>query len=545
MPSPDFCSSIQLLKPVASVLALIAAILVALPGFAQVTATQTEPTTRITPAKQSPPPRDVQTAAKFQANWESLEQHNPAPQWFRDAKFGIYFHWGVYSVPAFGNEWYPARMHKLNDPVHQHHLEKYGSPVDFGYEMFVPDFKAEHFDADQWCDLFVEAGAKFIGPVSEHHDGYAMWDSELTPWNSVDTGPKRDITGEMEKAVRKRGLKFVTTFHHAHNNTWLKSANDEKEERRLKKLKGANEYWAGHYAAAKKNYPDALNNKERAFLYGDMPRQQFLDMWEGKLIEVIDKYHPDLIWFDSWLDEIPDAEMTTFLAHYFNDAAEQNREVVVTYKQKDMPQTVGVLDIEKGGLDDITDFAWLTDDTISKGSWCYTENLKIKPTQVVLHSLIDIVSKNGQLILNVSPKADGTIPEDQQQVLREMGAWLKKYGESIYSTRPFTRFGHGPTVPGKGRHGGKATDIAYTPQDIRYTTHGKTLYAIVLGAPEAGSTTDLSATAQIDADGIQSVSLMGSDAEIAFEMTDNGLVITNPDSFPDTMANVFVIQRGE
>jgi alpha-L-fucosidase len=190
-----------------------------------------------------------------------------------------------------------------------------------------------------------------------------------------------------------------------------------------------------HYPRVK-GWPTVSKDMKLRILYGNIPRQEFLDMWKGKLMEVIDKYQPDLMWFDSWLNEIPDEYKMSYLAYYFNEASEWDKDVVVTFKQEDLPQDVGVLDLEKGWMGELTPFSWLTDDTLSKGSWCYTQDMVIKPTSVVLHSLIDIVSKNGVLLLNISPKADGTIPDNQQKVLLEIGEWLKKYGEAIYSTSP-------------------------------------------------------------------------------------------------------------
>ncbi|MEM6688605.1 MAG: alpha-L-fucosidase [Planctomycetota bacterium] len=473
----------------------------------------------------------VDQVAPYKSTWESLEKHDPAPEWFRDAKFGVYFHWGIYSVPAFGSEWYPRYMNETDNWVQRHHDKKFGGPIEHPYDKFVPGFTAEEFDADQWCDLFVQSGARFVGPVAEHHDGYAMWDSQLTPWTSVKTGPKRDITGEMEKAARKRGLKFVTTFHHARNNLW------EIEPGK----------WTGHFEGAKKNFEEVLSDPDRAIMYGYISRDEFLEMWNGKLEEVIDNYSPDLIWFDSWLHEIPEANQQAFLAHYLNHAAKNDQDVVVTYKQEDLPQSIGVLDIEKGGLDKVTKFAWLTDDTISMGSWCYTENLKIKPTNVVLHSLVDIVSKNGQLILNVSPTAAGVIPENQQQVLRDLGAWMKVNGEAIYETRPFVIHGHGPTVPGKGNWGGKQTDIAYTAADVRYTRSKdwKTVYAFCLGAPEAGSSTVLEGFDQKLIDrkwSIDRVSRLDSGDEVSHELSPAGLTITHPAAKPNSMTVVYKIE---
>ncbi|MCA9235204.1 MAG: alpha-L-fucosidase [Planctomycetales bacterium] len=478
----------------------------------------------------------ARAAEPYQPTWQSLRKHQRAPEWFRDDKLGIYFHWGVYSVPAYGNEWYPRLMYSKNDPrdrwVYDHHVKTYGDPAEHPYEEFVPQFTAEHFDADEWVDLFQKAGAKFVGPVAEHHDGFSMWASEVTPWNAAQRGPHRDILGEIAAAARQRDLKLVTTFHHARNNLWQVERNGQLE-------------WTGHYSHVKRDFPALLDDPERAFLYGYMPREEFLTLWLAKLDEVIDGYSPDIIYFDSWLDEIPDETKREFLAHYFNHAAETGQEVLVTYKQEDFPADIGVLDIEKGSLEGLTDFAWLTDDTISLGSWCYTNDLRIKPTAVVLHSLIDIVSKNGQLMLNVSPKADGTIPADQRQVLLQLGAWLDKYGEAIYGTRPFVMYGHGPTTAGKGHFGGIATDKAYTAADVRYTRRGDTVYALQLGAPAAGTTTVLQAFAAKDGAApfeVSQVELLGSDEPVDWQLTAAGVEIKAPANPPDEMAVVYRVE---
>lgn len=473
----------------------------------------------------------------YEPNWESLRGRQPAPEWFRDAKYGIYFHWGVYSVPAYGNEWYPRHMHdkgkeRSGHHVYEHHKKTYGDPSEYGYDRFVEQFKAEHFDAEEWCDLFQKSGARFVGPVAEHHDGFAMWDSEVTPWNSVDRGPRRDVMGEIAEAARARDMKVVATFHHARNSLWRQPQ------------KNGSAQWTGHYSHAMEHFPSVLEDPERAILYGYMPREQFLDMWLTKLEEVIDNYDPDLIWFDSWLHEIPDETKMKFLAHYFNHAEQTGQEVLVTYKQEDLPQDVGVLDLEKGGMAKLTDFVWLTDDTISLGSWCYTDSLKVKPTHVVLHSLVDIVSKNGQLLLNISPKADGSIPENQRKVLLELGEWLKDYGEAIYDTRPFVVFGHGPTKAGKGHFGGIALDKGYTADDIRYTRNGKTVYAIQLGWDGGGKETLLSGFAKGDGQSsmtVAGVSMLGSDAQIDWSQSDDGVTVTSPSQAPNEMALVYKI----
>ncbi|MCG8508093.1 MAG: alpha-L-fucosidase, partial [Rhodospirillales bacterium] len=236
----------------------------------------------------------------YEPNWESLFKVDEAPEWFRDDKFGIYFHWGVYSVPAYGSEWYPRHMYERQNFV-EHHTKTYGDPGEYPYTKFVPKFKAEKFDANEWAELFKQAGARYAGPVAEHHDGFALWDSSVTPWNAVDTGPERDLTGELEEAIRERGMRFVATFHHARNSTWKKG-----------------EKWTGHYDGVINSYPHLLEDPINAIIYGYMPREQFLDFWLAKTGEVIDQYEPDLIWFDSWLHEIPEPYLQKFLAYYYN-----------------------------------------------------------------------------------------------------------------------------------------------------------------------------------------------------------------------------------
>jgi alpha-L-fucosidase len=470
------------------------------------------------------PAKTSEALQSYEPTWESLEKHNAAPDWFRDDKFGIYFHWGVYSVPAFGSEWYPRNMHLKGRRENEHHLDKYGDPGEFGYDSFVPMFKAEKFDAEQWADLFEKAGARFAGPVAEHHDGFSMWASKQTPWNALAEGPKRDLTGELEEAIRKRGMRFVATFHHARNNLW------EKDGR-----------WTGHYDGAKRDYAAALDDPKRAILYGYMPRDKFLRMWLGKLEEVIDNYQPDLIWFDSWLHEIPEDVQMEFLAYYFNAAEKWDKDVVVTFKQTDLPRTVAVDDYEKGRANRCTDFTWLTDDTISRGSWCYTENLAIKPTSEVVHVLADIVAKNGQLLLNISPKADGTIPDDQKEVLLGVGAWLKVNGDAIYETRPWVIFGEGPTRMKKGGH--FVGSVAYSAQDVRFTTNGNALYAILLGQPTDDITIACLASDQQLAGGdVTKVSMLGLDGELEFNQTEDGLQVKVPTECPTEHAVALKIE---
>lgn len=482
---------------------------------------------------------------KFEPNWESLAKHEEAPEWFADAKFGIYFHWGVYSVPAFGSEWYPRNMHIEGRPEYSHHLENYGKPEEFGYHDFVPLFKAENFNAEEWANLFAKAGARFAGPVAEHHDGFSMWDSDVTPWNTGEKGPKRDITGELEKAIKGKGMKFITTFHHARNLQRYKG--NVQEELKREVSSPSRRFSLSHYPL----YPDmppAWEDSELNYLYGNIPEEQWLEeIWFGKLKEVVDNYQPDIMWFDSWLDRIPEEYRQKFCAYYLNRAQDWNTEVVIVRKQDDLPLDVSVDDLEKSRKNELDEKVWMTDETLSTGSWSYTTDLKIKPAADVLHVLIDIVSKNGVLLLNISPKADGTIPTDQQDVLLAIGKWLEKYGESIYGTRPWYTYGEGPTKEPEGHFSNheEFLKIKYSEKDIRYTTKDKTIYASFLGWPGNNKNVLMSSFSKDqwkNRSSVKSVKLLGSNEKINYSLDDNGLSVKTPANAPDLMAVVFKIE---
>lgn len=473
--------------------------------------------------------------SQFEPNWKSLSKHQEAPDWFRDAKLGIYFHWGVYSVPAFGSEWYPRNMHFESNREYKHHVEKYGHPSEFGYHDFVPMFTAENFDANEWADLFVKTGARFAGLVAEHHDGFSMWNSDVTPWNAADKGPKQDITGKLKKAFDKKGLKLITTFHHARNLQRYKNKPEEKK------------FNLSHYPLFD-SMPPTWDDPELNYLYGNIPEKQWLkEVWFGKLKEVIDKYQPDIIWFDSWLDQIPEEYRQKFCAYYLNQAEKWGKEVVIVRKQNDLPLDVSVDDLEKSRKNEIDEKVWMTDETVSTGSWCYTEDLKIKPAKDVLHVLIDIVSKNGVLLLNISPKSDGTIPEDQREVLTKMGNWLDNYGEAIYETRPWYTFGEGPTKEPEGhfRNHREFLKIKYSAKDVRYTTKENVIYATILGWPGNNKKVLLksfSAGEWNNPKKIKNVTLLGCKDKIDYTMTDGGLLISTPAKPTDEMAIVYKIE---
>ncbi len=497
-------------------------------------------------AAQEPATTDA-LADTYQPTAESLAAHDEAPEWLRDAKIGIYFHWGVYSVPAYGSEWYPRNMHLPNRHEYRHHVKTYGQPSEFGYHDFVKDFTAEHFDASEWAELFEKTGARFAGPVAEHHDGFSMWDSEITPWNAADMGPKRDITGQLADALRERDMKLITTFHHARhlqrNKEPLELDSEPGKKIDFKNLPGFD--GASHYPFFK-GQPPTSDDPKLAMLYGNMPEEKWLEeVWLGKLKEVIARYQPDIIWFDSWLDRIPEEVRFEFAAHYLNEAKKWGREVVIVRKQEDLPLSFSILDHEKARTSGASKDVWMTDDTISTGSWCYTNNLKVKPAADVIHATVDTVSKNGIVLLNISPKADGSIPDDQRKTMLELGEWLETHAQAIYGTRPWITFGEGPTKEPTGgfKEHKKFLKLKYSAKDVRYTASkdGKLVFATLLGKPEAGSTVELKSF--VDFDGkVAGVAALPIDGGIDFERAETGtLSFTVPEGLPSEAANVFVI----
>jgi alpha-L-fucosidase len=466
----------------------------------------------------------------FEPTFESLEKSNPVPEWFKDAKFGIYFHWGVYSTPAFANEWYPRNMYVRDSRENKHHKDVYGEPSEWPYNNFIsgaadkkgnfvqfaPKLKSEggNFDPDEWAQLFADAGAKFAGPVAEHHDGFSMWASKVNPWNAKDTGPKLDLVKLLTDAIRKKDMKVILSMHHAFNIT-------------------------GYY-----DIVPPTDDPKLQILFAHQGKEKNEALWLSKLKEIIDNYKPDILWQDFNLPRITDSVLLGFLSYYYNKAAEWNKEVVATYKDGLNPKCA-VLDYERGGAVDITENYWLTDDAISSSSWCYTEGLEYYSKKQILHGFLDRISKNGNLLLNISPKADGTITREQKNILLAMGDWLKKYGEAVYSTRAWVKYGEGPTLMGsaQGVFGapaeGKAGDVRFTR-----SKDNKTLYAILLGWDEGQKEIILTSlpSNRFNIKTLRSVELIngekGKYLPLNYEQNEGGLIIDLPDRSFEEMAYV-------
>lgn len=478
------------------------------------------------------------SSGPFNADWDSLGGYR-APKWFRDAKFGIFLHWGVYSVPAFDNEWYPRNMYQEGSAAFKHHVATYGPQAKFGYKDFIPQFRAEHFDPDAWLDLFVKAGARYVVPVAEHCDGFAMYDSDVDPWNAKKMGPKRDVVGEIAAATRKRGLHFGASSHRAEHWWWYDGGTRFDSD--VKDAKYAVLYGPASPRTLPgddpKKEPDP-NHLERWL----PPDTAFREDWLARSSEIVDKYHPDFLYLDWWIGQPAfQPYLQRFAAYYYNEAARRKQPVVLTYKDQDFPANAAVLDIERGKLDAIRLLPWQTDTSVSIHSWGYVEHDEYRDAKSLIGELVDVVSKNGNLLLNVGPKADGTIPEEAQKILLRMGKWLETNGEAIYGSRPWLVYGEGPT---KVTSSALDTDRQeFTAEDVRYTTRGDALYAIALGWPAGGELRFQSlGTGMPYASGaVCSVQLLGSGAKLDWAQREDGLHVRLPHAALDEPAFTFRI----
>jgi alpha-L-fucosidase len=475
---------------------------------------------------------------KYQPSWDSLCAH-VTPQWLKDAKFGIYTHWGVYCVPARGPNatWYPYNMYRPGTEQYEYHVKTYGGPEKFGYKDFIPEFTGAKFDANEWAELFKQAGARFAGPVGEHHDGFTMWDTQYSEWNAVKMGPKRDVVGELAKAMRAQGMKYMIALHHA-ENWWF-------YPHHITAYDTADPRYAGLYGEPHDlgGIPERQLRHEEWWDF-ERPSQKFLEKWKNKTLEAIDRYQPDLLWFDFGLRFVQEKYKKEFLAYYFNRAEEWGKEVVVTYKWHDLVPGSGVIDLELGRFDTLTYMDWITDTTVDAGhGWGYLKDTLYKSPQNLIHYLIDNVSKNGYMLLNVGPRPDGSIPEEAQAILHAIGRWLTVNGEAIYGTTPWMIYGEGPTQMTKAGYFMEDQEVQYTSQDFRFTVKGDTLYAICLGWPAQEFT--IPALYKLWPNEIQSIQLLGHKHELAWQWTPKGVKIVRPAEKPCEHAYVFKIQRGQ
>lgn len=459
-------------------------------------------------------PNTVSADAPYDGSWESL-QEMPVPAWFDDGKIGIFIHWGPYSAIGHrkGNRGYAEHVPKLlyEDPAHYYPYmkERWGeTPPKFGYKDIIPEFKAEKWDPDEWAQLFAEVGARYVVLTAEHHDGWANWDSDLTPWNAVDMGPKRDLVGDLGKAVRKRGLKYAPSYHRERHTGFFARAK---------------------YAVHSEPRPDIAEEirriPEAASLYGPFDYDKaFVDDYVARWKEIQDEYQPDFLWVDDFPiytrdgNQVRNGEMKPeikyfddqvrgMITDFMNDAAARGQEVYCNNKgaNRNWPDGVGCLEKDNLKLKVIGP-KWQSCTTFGT-SFGYLEGDTYKSVESVIHEMIEVVSRNGNFLINIGPRADGTIPEPQVERLHAMGDWLRINADAIYGSL------YWKVSEQKDEH-------------LVFTTHGKKLYAIRLHKPEAPFT--ITGTAGWSADQVEDVRLLGSDAEVAWEMTTRGARITPP-----------------
>lgn len=452
----------------------------------------------------------------FRPEWDSLRNYR-VPEWYADAKFGIFIHWGLYSVPAYANEWYTRNLYNPDDDAGKHHRETYGEPTKFGLKDFIPMFRAEKWDPRDWARLFKRAGARFVVPVAEHHDGFALYDTGLSRWNAVRMGPKRDLIGDLSKALKKEGLVFGLSTHRAEH------------------------WWFMDYGT---KFPSDVTDPAFADFYGparhdhEVPDEAFLDDWQARTCELITKYDPQVLYFDWWIEQPAfAARRREIAAFYYNRAARARKGVVLNYKNDAFPEGAAVLDIERGTLPGIRPLTWQTCTSVGWKSWGYLEKEDYKDAGVLLRDFIDIVSKNGVLLLNIGPRPDGTIPDEAVARLTEFGDWLGVNGEAIYGTRPWLDYGEGPNRA----QGGMFTEgkVTYGEGDVRYTRKGNAVYAISMAVPTRPVTLNLfGRKAQPDLE-VESIELLGSGEKIEWKREDARLVIQAPRKAPCRHAVAF------
>jgi alpha-L-fucosidase len=474
------------------------------------------------------------TPGRFEPTVESLKEYQ-TPEWFRDAKFGIWAHWGPQAVPGQG-DWYARFMYVPGHPHYDHHLKTYGHPSEKGYKDIIPLWTAEKFDPEALADRYAAAGARYLVSMGVHHDNFDLWRSKYHRWNATMMGPKRDIVGEWQRAAKKRGLRFGVSEHlgasycwwypnHLYDQFWPKLGVD---------YDGADPRFADLYHT---NRDEPFLNKPGTW-YTRNPA--YHKIWYDRIRDLVDAYQPDLLYSDGGVPfGLPGRSM---MAHYYNSSIARSGKLDVVYNCKDLGsgefhREWAVQDVERGVLKGINPLPWQTD--TSNGDWFYSENYTYKKSGEVIAMLADIVSKNGNLLLNVVLRADGSLPPESDQLLTDLKPWMAVNSEAIHGTRPWKVHGEGPTEAVTGAF---AESGAYTARDIRFTTKGHTLYAITLAEPQGQvAITSLAKSNKFEARSVREVRLLGHHGRIAFRQTGQALVIDLPASLPTLHASAFAI----
>jgi alpha-L-fucosidase len=511
------------------------------------------------------------SAGPFQPSWDSLRQYR-APEWFRDAKFGIWAHWGPQCQPEHG-DWYAREMYLEGSADYLDHLTRYGHPSKAGFKDIIHEWKAEKWNPDALVSLYKRVGAQYFFALANHHDNLDLWDSRYQPWNSVNVGPRKNIIAGWARAARANGLRFGVSVHAAHAWSWYEPAQGADREGplagvpydgKLTKAAGAGQWWAGLdpqdlYAQGHQpsNGFQSPNSIHARWNWGNgvtPPTEAYCRKFLDRTLDLVDRYEPDLLYFDDtalpfW--PINDVGLR-IAAHYYNGNVRRHLgalEAVIFGKILDAQQRqCMVWDIERGQANEILPFPWQTDTCI--GEWHYDRRIyeqgRYRTAEAVVRMLVDIVSKNGNLLLNIPVRGNGSLDDKEMRVLEGIEAWMKVNRESIIASRPWRVFGEGPATQGaalsaQGFNEGRGKP--FTASDIRFTTRGDTLYAIALGWPEGGRLLVTSlANGSPDRGEIRSVRLLGNPGGLKWSRDQQGLVVQVPATPPCDYAYVLEIE---
>jgi len=470
----------------------------------------------------------------FKPTEESLKQYQ-YPEWFRDAKFGIWAHWGPQAVPRRG-DWYARRMYQQGDNDYKDHLARYGHPSKSGYKDIIPLWKAEKWDPEKLMALYKKAGAKYFVSMGSHHDNFYLWNSRIHRWNSVQMGPQKDVVGLWQKAAQKNGLKFGVSEHLAASYTWFQAAHGADT---------SGPYMGVPYDGNDPQYADLYHSKGAPNDKGWLTNgNEWPPEWFRVVKELVDSYHPDLLYSDS---PLPFGVVgRSMLANFYNgNLAYHNGKMTAVYNCKEPSRGMWAQDLERGVQDSISPYPWQTDTSI--GDWFYSTGQQYKSATDILRMLVDIVSKNGNLLINIVQTPEGDLEPDMLKTLDEIGKWTAVNGEGIYGSRPWKIFGERPA----GEAAVKASNfnedrIKYSAEDVRFTSNGDKLYAFLLDVP-AGEIRirSLGKASGRNTRAIREVTLLGSSTKLRWKLSDEALVIEKPANLPGWKVLGFRIGLGD
>ena len=474
--------------------------------------------------------KTIVTEGPYKPTDESLKQYQ-YPEWFRDAKFGIWAHWGPQAVPRQG-DWYARRMYQEKDPVYKYHIEHYGHPSEFGYKDIIPLWKAEKWDPDKLMELYKKAGARYFVSMGSHHDNFFLWASKLNRWNAANMGPKKDVVGIWQQAAKRQGLKFGVSEHLGASFTWFQAAHGSDKE-------GAK---AGvSYDGANLNYQDLYHANAMPDDKDWLTKNPAFQLeWYRSIKELVDNYHPDLLYSDS---KMPFEDVgRSLISHFYNqDIIKNNGKLEAVYTCKQPSGGMWVEDLERGVKDTASQYPWQTDTSI--GDWYYRTGQKYKTSTEVIQMLVDIVSKNGNLLLNVVQTPEGDLEPDMLKILEEIGIWTSANGEGIYGSRPWKIYGEKPADKPEKKLDRFDENFGFSSKDVRFTTKDNILYAYCLGKPETDIVIkSLAKSSKLAGKPIASVTMVGSKEKLSWKQTSDALVIKKPANLPSWQVTGFKIE---